>query len=183
MWALASGWDTAWFADLPSEDLSLVGVVRGATQRRFADATRHRGEQDSFGVEAMEDVVKASAALPTMRHPSTGEVVVGDLAGGNGVAADLGDRRNVAVLGVEVDEEEREAVELARLAIGSSEEQTDLGFERLARPDLATVDDPSAHAVFGGSGDDAAGIGAGVGFGHPEGHVQVAGGGVGGTSP
>ncbi len=100
--------------------------------------------------------VKARPRSPTMRHLHR-KGRRRRLAEATALRPTLGIGVMCAVLGVEVDEEEREAVELAGLAIGfERKEQTDLGFERLARPDLATVDDPATHAVFGGSGDDAA---------------------------
>ena len=62
----------------------------------------------------MENVMEAAAALADHAPPLHREVVVGDLAGGDGVAADLGDRRDVTVLGVEVDKEEVDVAPAAR---------------------------------------------------------------------
>ena len=87
------------------------------------------------------------------------------------VAADLRDRRDVTVGGVEVDQKESEPVEGTGFAVGASKEEADLGFECLARPDLATVDDPATHAVFDRTGHDPARVSAGIGFGHTESHV------------
>ena len=166
-------------ADRATEHLSFVRIVRRSPQRSLTDAAGHCGKENSLRVEAVEDVVKAAPALADHAPVFDRKVVVGHLARRHRVAADLGDRRDVAVGRVEVDQEEGEAVELAGLAVGACQQQTHVRFERLARPDLATVHDPAAHAVLGRSGHDAARVGSRIRFGHPEGDVQVAGGGAG----
>jgi hypothetical protein len=59
------------------------------------------------------------------------EVVVGDLARRHSVSAELRDRRDVAVIGVEVDEKQAEAVEASAGVVGvgvvgAGEQQTHL---------------------------------------------------------
>ena len=82
---------------------------------------------------------------------------------------------------VEVDQEQAEPAEplgrrgVGRHVVGAREQQAHLRLERLRRPDLAPADDEPAVAVVDGAGGDPAGVGAGVGFGHAERDVQVAG--------
>ena len=50
-------------ADRPAEHDALLGVARGAGQRRAADADRLGRDQDALGVHAVQDVLEALALL------------------------------------------------------------------------------------------------------------------------
>ncbi len=85
----------------------------------------------------------------------------------------------VAVLGVEVDEEQAQPVEptawVVRVGVvGAREQQAHLRLERLRRPDLAAPHDEPAAAVVDRSGADARRVGPRIGLGDPERDVQVA---------
>ena len=162
--------------DEAPEHLTLAGVGDGSLQRHLAEPTRHAGEQDPFRVEAMEDVMKAATTLADHAPAGDREPVVGHLARGHRVASELGDRTDVDIATIEIGEEQRQAVESALLVvIGTHEEEHDFGLERLARPYLATGDDPAAHPIFDGARRDPARVGASIGFGDAEGNVQVPG--------
>lgn len=82
---------------------------------------------------------------------------------------------------VEVDEEQAQPAEPLRggrvrgHVVGAGEQQAHLRLERLRRPDLPAAHHEPAVAVVDRAGRDPARVGAGVGFGHAERHVQVTG--------
>src|SRR5580704_235344 len=84
--------DALVLADRAAEDGPGLGVGDRAAQRGAAGAEGFGSDQDTFGVQAVEQVAEAPALLP---HPVAGvdvQAVVGDLAGCDGIAAELGDR-------------------------------------------------------------------------------------------
>ena len=160
-------------ADRAVEHDALGRVPRRPVERDLADAARFGSEQHALGVQPVEDVAEA-LVLGADEPPSLdGEPVVGDLARGDRVAPDLGDRADVDVVAVEVGEEQAQSPQTAVRVTGAREQEHHLGLERLRSPDLATVDAPPAAAVRLGARADAPGVGPGVGLGHAERDVQL----------
>ena len=146
-------------------------------QRSPAGAERLGGDQDAFGVQAVEQVAEALALLANPVAGLDVQTVVGDLAGGDGVAPELGNGADGHRGILERGDEERQAV--GTLCAfpdrgGTGQQQDTLGFQRLGRPDLAPGD-PVARPIGDGAGADGGGVQAGVRLGHAERDVQVPG--------
>jgi hypothetical protein len=105
--------------DRPVEDNPLVAVFHGLLKRYAADAERLGGDEHTFGVEPVEDVLETLALFADTVSDRHHEVVDEHLVGAHGVAAHLVDRPDVDVVTVEISEEQRHAVGLLRdLVIG-----------------------------------------------------------------
>jgi hypothetical protein len=164
------------------------GVADRSPHGRLADPTGHRCEQDALGVQTVQDLLEATTALAHQPPALHRQVVVGDLTRGDCVAAELGDRGNVAVRGIQVDDEQAQSVEsppriVGVGVVGPCQQQAHLGLQRLRCPDLATAHDEATFAVVDRARADARGVGAGIGFGHTERDVQIAGCGPGKKRP
>ena len=106
-------------------------------------------------------------------HP---QVVVDDLAGGDGVAAGLGDRRNRDRRVPQRRQEQCHAVGPLGALLerrSAAQQQHPLRFESFRGPDLATPDPITAVWFPNGAGADRRRVRARVGFGDPEGDVQI----------
>ena len=181
-WASASGKAMPWF--LP--------IGRPNTTRSLAYATARRS--DAWPMPTASAAIRMRSALsPSSRYwkprpssptrsasgTSTSSYVVSHEA--TALRPIFGIARRLDAVGVAVDEEQRHPLRrlgalLERCRAG--QQQDAVGLQRLRRPHLAPVDDVVV-AVAHGPGRDVGRVGAGIGLGHAERDVQLAGGDVG----
>jgi hypothetical protein len=168
--------DALVLADGPAEHHPLVAVGDGPLERDASDPDRLAGQEDALRVEAVEQVVEPPTDLADDVLVGHEGVVEGHLARHHGVAAHLRDRGDLDLRHLQVDEEQGHAVGALLHLVqgrGAGEEQALLRQLGLGVPDLA-----APHAVAAvhlrRPGGDVGGVGAGVGLGDAEGHVEVA---------
>ena len=157
-------------ADGAAEDNAVLGVSGGAIEGDEAEADGFGGDEDSFGVEAVEEVFEAPALFADEVGFGDFEVVDEELVGVDGFAAHFVDFADFDAAAVEFGVEQAEAV-CAFFDMfdrgGAGEEEHALGDLGGADPDFLAVGDV-AVAVFFGAGFEVGGVEAGVGFGDGE---------------
>ena len=163
-------------ADGPAKDLPLPGVAHRPAQRGAADADGLRRDEDSLGVEAIEQVVKAFALLTDAIRHGNRQIVVDNLASRDRIAAELGNRRDADFGALQFGEQQGHAIGSALDFFpgrGPRQQHDALAMGGLGGPDLAAAHDVAA-AFAAGEGADRRGVGAGVWFGDAESHMQRA---------
>jgi hypothetical protein len=129
--------DALVLADGPVEDHAVVRIGDGLADRGASDADGLRGNEDAFGVEAIEQVAEALALLPHPVGDRDGQVVVAHLARHDGVAPDLWDRPDVDLRPLKVREQQRHPVGAALAFLErrrAHEQQHLLALQRLRHP-------------------------------------------------
>ena len=97
-------------ADGAAEDVAVLGVLGGAFEGDEAEADGFGGDEDSFGVEAVEDVFEAPALFADEVFLGDDEVVDEELVRVDGFAAHFVDFADFDAGAVEFGVEEAEAV-------------------------------------------------------------------------
>ena len=161
--------------DRAVEDDAVLRVLRGALERRAADAHGLDRGEHALGIQRVEQVVEALPHLADHVVRRDLEPVDEDLVGVDGRTPELLDLTDRDLRAIERREEQREAAEglgvISRR--GARQQQHVRGLPGIGVPDLAPVDDV-AVALLLRERLDPRGVGARVRLGDAEGHDDLA---------
>ncbi|HNM98400.1 MAG TPA: serine/threonine-protein kinase, partial [Marmoricola sp.] len=130
-------------ADRAVEHHALAGVLRGARQRRLAQAHGLGGDEDALGVHAVQDVLEAPAFLANAVLLGNLEVHEEQLVGVDALAAHLLDLAHRDALAVEAGVEQREPLRGRAHLVqrrGARQQQHQVGYLSGGDPHLLAVD-------------------------------------------
>src|SRR5688572_6156438 len=163
-------------ADRTVEDDAFLGVLRGALERRLAQPDSLRGDEDAFGIHAVQDVFEAAALLADAVGGRRAQPVDEELVGVDAAASHLVDRAHLDPGAVEVGVEEAHAERWLRALLDRRRARE---HQHLLR-DLGRGDEhlgAGEHVVVAlahGLRPDAGGVQAGIGLGHREARLLFA---------
>jgi hypothetical protein len=153
------------------ENDALAGVAPRAIDEPETVADAFGGDEDAFGVHAIEDVAEALALFADEGLGGNLEVIEEDFVGLVVDHVADGAQREAGGPLAQVDQEHRKPFGLFRdfgERRGARQEEHQVGMLDTRNPHLLTIDDVAVAAPVG-EGADFGGVGTGGGFGHGEG--------------